>query len=151
MNSQDIQYFTGKAKRFCDVQDRSREEVKIRLNAWACPTDWITAIINDLEKENYIDEQRFASSFARGKFRIKGWGKLKIMAALLQHRIPQAMIKKALEEIDEKEYRNTLADVLEKKWRITGGESHARLNKTAAYAVGKGFEADLVFQMLRDR
>ena len=151
MNDQDIQFFTRKARQFCDAQDRSLEEVKVRLKSWSCPHDWIAIIMKDLEKEEFIDEQRFANNFARGKFRIKSWGKLKIMIALFQHKIPQTMIKKALDEIDEKEYRDTLADVLEKKWRITSGEHYTKLNKTAAYAVGKGYEASLVFEMLKGK
>jgi len=109
----------------------------------------IPAIIRKLEKENYLDEQRFANSFAQGKFRMKAWGKLKIMAALFQFNIPKLIIGKALDSIDEMEYRNTLKDVLIKKFRFTTGEPGSRINKTATHAIGKGYEQPLVFEMIK--
>ncbi|NLN95171.1 MAG: RecX family transcriptional regulator [Bacteroidales bacterium] len=124
-------------------------EILLKLKFWNCKPEWIPEIINELKKERFLDEQRFANSFARGKFRMKSWGKLKIMGTLLQHNISQDIINKALNEIDENDYRNTLANLLEKKWKVTTGEQNSKVNKTAAYAINKGYESGLVFKILR--
>lgn len=149
INNHDYKQLKARAERYCDVQDRSTYETVIKLRSWGSDPKWINTIVNELTNSGYIDEQRFANSFARGKFRIKSWGRLKIIAALFQLKIPSAIINIALNQIDEADYRNTLTEIIEKKLKITNGEANTRINKTAAYAIGKGFESTLVFEVLK--
>lgn len=149
LNSEEYKQLKIRAVRYCDVQDRSIFETAIKLKSWGCEPEWQNTIINDLTNSGYIDELRFAYNFARGKFRIKSWGKLKITAALYQLKIPSAIINNALNQIDEVDYRNTLTDIIQKKLKITKGEANIRINKTAGYAIGKGFESALVFEVLK--
>ena len=146
--TEEFQQFTSRIMRYCDNQDRSPAEVFLTLKSWKCNPEWIQLITDEMQDLGFINETRFARSFARGKFRIKGWGKLKIMAALYQQKIPHAIINEALAEINEKDYLTTLADILEKKWKITGGETTTRINKTASYAIKKGYESTLVFEVI---
>jgi regulatory protein len=149
INSHEYKLLKSRAERYCDVQDRSISETVMKLKLWGCEPEWQHTIINELSSSGHIDEQRFANNFARGKFRIKSWGKLKITAALYQLKIPSAIINNALNQIDEADYRNTLTEIIEKKLKITRGEANIRINKTAAYALGKGFESTLVFEVLK--
>jgi regulatory protein len=144
-----IQHWVEKARRYCDQQERCIVEVERKLRDWGCEQEKSKQIIKLLVKDKIIDEQRFANSFASGKFRIKSWGKSKIMAGLYQHKISPQMINEALAGIDDKEYRDTLIEVLTKKWKLTSGEPSTRTNKTASYAIGKGFESPLVFEVLK--
>lgn len=146
---ENIQLWHDKAYRYCDQQERCIVEVEKKLREWGCDAAKSKKIISQLVKDNIIDEQRFANSFARGKFRMKNWGRLKIMAGLYQHKISPAIINNALAEIDDSEYRNTLVDVLEKKWKLTNGELNTRINKTASFAISKGYESTLVFEVLK--
>jgi regulatory protein len=147
--TQNIQIWLEKAHRYCDQQERCIVEVEKKLREWGCEPEKSKKIINQLVKDNIIDEQRFANSFARGKFRIKSWGRLKIMAGLYQHKISPAIINNALAEIDESEYHDTLVGILEKKWKLTNGEPNTRINKTASFAISKGYESTLVFEVLK--
>jgi regulatory protein len=147
--TQNIQIWLEKANRYCDQQERCIVEVEKKLREWGCEPEKSKKIINQLVKDNIIDEQRFANSFARGKFRIKSWGRLKIMAGLYQHKISPAVINNALAEIDESEYHDTLVGILEKKWKLTNGEPNTRINKTASFAISKGYESTLVFEVLK--
>jgi regulatory protein len=147
--TQNIQIWLEKANRYCDQQERCIVEVEKKLREWGCEPEKSKKIINQLVKDNIIDEQRFANSFARGKFRIKSWGRLKIMAGLYQHKISPAIINNALAEIDESEYHDTLVGILEKKWKLTNGEPNTRINKTASFAISKGYESTLVFEVLK--
>jgi regulatory protein len=144
-----IQNWIEKARRYCSQQERCILEVERKLRDWGCDQEKTKQIINLLVKDKFIDEQRFANSFASGKFRIKSWGKSKIVAGLYQHKISQQKINEALGVIDDDEYRSTLAEVLTKKWKLTSGEHNTRINKTAAYAIGKGFESPMVFEVLK--
>lgn len=149
INSNEYKQLKYRAERYCAVQDRSIFETLMKLKSLGCEPEWQNTIINELTNSGYIDEQRFANNFARGKFRIKSWGKLKITAALYQLRVPSAIINHALNQVDEVDYRNTLTDIIQKKLKITKGETNIRINKTAAYAIGKGFESTLVFEVLK--
>jgi regulatory protein len=146
---ENIRLWHEKAHRYCDQQERCIIEVEKKLRDWGCDPAKSKKIINQLVKDNIIDEQRFANSFARGKFRIKNWGRLKIMAGLYQHKISPAIVNNAFAEIDELEYHNTLVDILEKKWKLTSGEPNTRINKTASFAISKGYESTLVFEVLK--
>lgn len=79
---------------------------------------------------------------------MNGWGRVKIMASLLQNGISKSMIHEAFGEIDDDGYQASLKDILEKKWKVTGGQGIVRRNKTAVHAISKGYEASLVYVML---
>ena len=114
-------------------------------------TDEINYIIDHLIQENYLNEERFAIAFAGGKFRIKHWGRKKIVKKLKEKRISQYCIKKALEEIDDKEYIITLHRLVEKKHSsLKDKNPFTKKKKTAAYLYGKGYESDLIWTHLND-
>jgi regulatory protein len=148
-NNNDFQLLLTKAKRYCDLQDRSKYEVEKKLKTLSTDPQWISTAAEILINEGYIDEQRFADNFARGRFRIKNWGKMKITAALYQQQIALPLINRALDQIDDTEYRQILADLLRKKWKLTTGNTSTRINKTASYAIAKGFESPLVFEIIK--
>lgn len=148
ISEKDFDILLDQARRFCDKQERCISELKKRLLNMGCDADITAKVISTMIVQNHLNEQRFASSYARGKFRIKKWGRLKIIAALYQMRIPQELINNALDEINEDDYHHTLKDILEKKWRMTPGESNVRMKKTAMFAISKGYESSLVFDFL---
>jgi len=147
-SEKDFDVLLEKVRRFCDKQERCKVELEKKLYELGCDADTMVKVINIMTEENLLDEQRFANSYARGKFRIKKWGRLKIIASLYQLKIPQALINNALNEINEDDYHQTLTDLLGKKWLITAGETRVRMNKTAMFAIGKGYESSLVFDIL---
>lgn len=149
-SNEEYKILLNKAMRFCDLQDRSPLELEQKLAFWGCRPEWIKPVLEELKTSSYLDEQRFAESFARGKFRIKGWGRMKIMAALLRQRIPSVYIKDAIAQIDEEEYRKVLTEIIIKKIKITTGDERTKINKTASYAIGKGYESPLVFEVINE-
>src|ERR1041384_7614127 len=101
-----------KLKHYCAYQERCHSEVKEKLYQLGIRKKDHDEIIAALIEENYLNEERFAISFAGGKFRMKQWGRLKIKQALKQRQVSEYCIKKALKEIDEKTYRKTLEKLL---------------------------------------
>lgn len=146
--SDDFETWLEKARRYCSIQDRSEREMRIRMKIWKCPSQFHNQIVEQLIIEDFLNELRYAKSFCRGKFRINSWGKMKIMIDLMQMGISHSMIQEAFSEIDPDEYRNTLQEILEKKWKITSGPEIMRKNKTANHAISKGYEPALVLEML---
>jgi regulatory protein len=140
-----------KAKSYCAYQERCHKEISDKLYSWKLNADEINYIIDHLLQENYLNEERFAIAFAGGKFRIKHWGRKKIVKKLKEKRVSEYCIKKALEEIDDKEYIITLHRLIEKKHgSLKEKNPFTKKKKTAAYVYGKGYESDLIWGHLND-
>ena len=136
--------------RYCAYQDRCQQEVKDKLYEKGASREEVEELLVWLIQEQFLDEERFARSFARGKFRMKNWGRKKIVYELKQHRISDYCIRKGLQEIDEDEYRATIEQLTERKLpEIMREQNHwARKAKLQRYLNGKGYEAELVNEML---
>ncbi len=134
-----------KLKQYCAYQERCHREVKEKLYAlgvWKRDHD---EIIATLIEENYLNEERFAIAYAGGKFRIKGWGRIKIKYELKQKQVSEYCIKKALKQIDESDYIAKLTKLATEKYQSLKGEQYLiRKKKTIDYLVGRGFELDLI-------
>ncbi len=137
-------------RHFCAYQERAQQEVRDKLYELGMTTPEVEEILSDLITENFLNEERFAISFAGGHFRIKGWGKLKINHALYQKRVSAYNIKKALKTIDEDDYQAKLYDLATKKWASLKGERGlSRMAKTHAFLHQRGFEPALIQPILQ--
>ncbi|MCY7350480.1 MAG: RecX family transcriptional regulator [Cytophagaceae bacterium] len=139
-----------KAAAFCAYQERTQQEVRQRLREWGIWGDEAEEIIARLIEDGYLNEERFARSFAGGKFRIKNWGRIKIEQELRQRGLSAYNLKAGLSEIADTDYRQTLQALLDKKAASLKDEGpYAFRQKLARYAIGKGYEADLVWSLLK--
>lgn len=136
---------------YCAYQDRCQMEVRNKLYESGARKYEVEELIVDLITNKMIDEERYARSFARGKFRIKNWGKRKIVYELKQHQISDFCIKKGLAEIDEDEYLSTIERLCERKMPDIKKEQNAfaRRAKLQRYLQQKGYEYELINDMLR--
>jgi regulatory protein len=136
-----------KLKYYCAYQERCHSEVKEKLynlGVWKKDHD---EIIAKLIEENYLNEERFATAFAGGKFRVKQWGRIKIKFELKQKQVSDYSIKKALKQIDEQEYLSVLNKLAKEKYASLKNEQYlVRKKKTMDYLLTKGFEPELVRQ-----
>jgi regulatory protein len=134
-----------KAKHYCGFQERCHNEVKEKLYSFGLKKYEVEILISQLIEEDYLNEQRFAEQFAGGKFRMKQWGKVKIVYELKQKRISETVIKKSLKAIDEEDYQKTLQKLLKIKWNALSGEQYiTRQAKTTSYLLQKGYEINLI-------
>lgn len=141
----------GKAQNFCAYQERCQKEVREKLNSWAVYGDEREQIIVDLIQGKYLNEERFAKAFAGGKFRVKKWGRVKIVRELRQRDISDYCIKQGLAEIDEGHYLETLQSLLQKKNALLKDKNQfTRKSKLAKYLIGKGYESNLVWDQIRE-
>ena len=138
-----------KISSFCAYQERTQQEIRDKLYAFGLHKDIVEELISKLVSENLINEERFAKTYAGGKFRIKKWGRVKIKEALKSKGISEYCIKKGLQEIDAKDYLVTLLSLIEKRAaKEKEKDEYKRKHKIAQYLVGKGYEADLVWYTL---
>jgi len=138
-----------KLQSWCAYQERCQQEARDKLYELGLWPEAVENIISKLIEDNFINEERFAMQFARGKFNIKKWGRIKIKIELKQKRISDYCIKKALQQIDEETYMATLQKLLETKRRLTSEKNPIKLKyKLLTYAAGKGYEKDLIMDVL---
>lgn len=139
-----------KAMKFCAYQERCQMEVRNKLRDFQITSDEREEVIMELIQQNFLNEERYAKALARGKFRMKKWGKKKIELALKQKDISPACIAIGLEEISDEEYASTIHQLVEKTWNKNRGvQSYQRVSKTAKYVIGRGFESHLVWDELK--
>lgn len=136
--------------KYCAYQDRCQQEVRNKLHDIGAPYDSIESILSDLISDNFLNEERFATSYARGKFYYKDWGKNKILQELKQRQISAYCIKKAMLEIDEDDYLLTIKKLVDKKGKQLGNSaSQVNQHKIANFLYNKGFESNLIWEVLK--
>ncbi|WP_350289802.1 regulatory protein RecX [uncultured Croceitalea sp.] len=142
---------TRKLESYCAYQERCHKEVVQKLKAMRMIPDAIDQIVTHLIQENYLNEERFAKSFARGKFSIKKWGKNRIVNELKQRDISRFNIKTALKEINDSDYLETLDELSKKRLgQIRETNTQKRKKKLADYLLYRGWESQLVYQKIKE-
>lgn len=140
---------TKKLESYCAYQDRCHKEVISKLREMRMIPEAIDQITTQLIQDNYLNEERFAKSFARGKFNIKKWGKNRIVNELKQRDISKFNIKVALEEIDNVEYYKTFNALAKKRLgQINEKDVQKRRKKLADYLFYRGWESSMVYEKI---
>jgi regulatory protein len=144
-----LEEFKGKMEAYCAYQDRCHKEVEEKLRAYDLIPEAREMILLHLLEEGFLNEERFARSFARGKFRIKKWGRMRIERELRSRDISSYNIKQGLSEIDPDDYEQTLFELSEKKFQQTH-EKHPlkKRKKVADFLLRRGFESQKVYAVL---
>ncbi|MEI6436211.1 MAG: regulatory protein RecX [Bacteroidota bacterium] len=149
--SDNLSNIQHKLEYFCDYQERCIYDIDKKLRSWNVEPDSIQLILQRLQKEKFIDEERFARAFVRGKFHINKWGKIKIIVELRRRNIPEKLIKSALNEIGADDYMNTIREVvIRKKQEIIKQKSLNIREKIITFVTGKGFEYNLTEKILTE-
>lgn len=139
----------GKAENYCAFQERAQQEVRDKLYSWGLYSQDVEATISQLIEDNFLNEERFARAYARGKFKMKGWGKIKIKQGLKLKKISSPLIRIALTEIDAGEYFACLEALITKKNQLIQEDNHyKRKNKLFQYALGRGYESNLITEVI---
>jgi regulatory protein len=140
-----------KIENFCAYQERCHEEVVQKLRSMKMDSEEIDSIMVHLIGDNFLNEERFACSFARGKHRIKHWGKIRIVNELKSKKITQTLINIALKEISPEEYATTFHTLAEKNWEsIRETNLMKKRKKFCDYMLRRGFESNLIFEKVKE-
>jgi regulatory protein len=142
-----------KAASYCAYQERTQDEVRKRLQKWEVWGDEADEIIAELISQNYLSEERFAKTYAGGKFRMKNWGKMKIKQELHRRGLSEYSIQQGMKEIPEESYQTGLKEVLiKKKAQLlrTETDKFKLKQKLVRFALGKGYESELVWKTVEN-
>ena len=140
-----------KMAKYCAYQERCVKDVKDKLKTFDIPQEAKDEILDYLLDNRFVNDERFAKSFVRGKVNQSGWGVNKIRFHLMQKGIAKDIIDEALKQTDGEVYRQRLIDILKVKAKTVKSETEfERKRKLAAYAMQKGFEGSLVWEVVKE-
>ena len=140
-----------KIRHYCSYQERCISEVEQKLKELTVQKKKIPEIINQLQKEGYLNEERFAKAFAGGKFRLNKWGRHKIEFEMRIRGIPELMIQEGMAEIDDAEYLQTLKELMIHKFNEIKSDKNLNIReKIINFASGKGYEMEFILGFLKE-
>lgn len=140
-----------KIEHYCAYQERCHDEVISKLKSMKLNSNEIDEIIVHLIEDNFLNETRFACSFARGKHRIKFWGKIRIINELKFRNISQYNINIGLAEITPEEYATTFDTLAQRNWEsIRESKIQKKKKKCCDFLLRKGFESNLVYEKIKE-
>ena len=137
---------------YCSYQERSHKEVLLKISKSNISKNETDKIVAKLITENFLNETRYAIAYAKGKFRIKNWGKMKIINKLKQQNISSWNINKAIAEIDKDEYSksfNLIFNKLNLKYNYL--KKIYRKKKILSILYSKGWEYELIIDSLNTK
>ncbi|HEX2898438.1 MAG TPA: regulatory protein RecX [Bacteroidia bacterium] len=138
-----------KLRKYCAWQERCRSEAWTKLLQLGSPRGDLLRLLAVLEQEGFLDEARFARSYARGKFNQKGWGRIKIREGLRSKRVAEDLIDEALELIEAEAYGERLLEIARKRLGAADLGEWETQQKLRGYLEGKGYEWDAIDQALK--
>ena len=151
MKRYSVQEAKEKIQRYCAYQERCHQEVRNKLFEYGLGRNDVDELITHLITTNFLNEERFAKAFAGGKFRMKKWGRLKIVHALEAKGLTSNCIKAGLNEIEPGDYLKTIHDFLvHKNNTILTDNIYEQRDKLSKAAILKGYEPELVWTILRE-
>ena len=131
---------------YCAYQERCHKEVTDKLREMRMIPEAIDVIVVHLIENNYLNEERFVNAFVRGKFRIKKWGKRRLILELKRKDIQMNLIQLAINNLSDQEYRDTLDELARKKTESIGGlNTNKNKKKLIDYLLYRGWESHLVY------
>jgi regulatory protein len=135
---------------YCKYQERCHSEVRNKLYELGYNTEDVEQQLTELIEKGILSEERFAIAFARGRWRMKQWGRVKIKQQLKLRKISDYCIKKGLAEIDGIEYEKVLDKLASKKVAELKSEKNIFIRKAKVYRylIQKGYEQDIVREWL---
>jgi len=135
-----------KLAKYCAYQERCTHEIQEYLKKYTLSDETEDILIQKLEQDNFLDDERFATQFVLGKFRIKKWGKIKIRYELKQKRISEELIQNALDSIPDEEYYAVLKQLIQKSGYNT--QNYSDKVKLLRYLQSKGYDYEEIKQVL---
>jgi regulatory protein len=139
-----------KAEQYCAYQERCHKEVTQKLYNLGLAAEEVQDVLLHLMQHNFLNEERFAKAFVRGKHKVLGWGRNKIVYHLKAKGINTKLIELALQELNEQDYETELRELIEKKNNLLKEEDNwKRMVKVSRYLSSKGYEPEHFMPVLK--
>jgi len=137
-------------QRLCSVKEYCIYDINEKLKKSPLNEEDRKNIIDDLIKQNYINEQRYVQAFIHDKLYLSKWGLTKIKFALKQKNINAELYKEIINEIEEEKYVQSFISLAKSKWKkLKESDPYVRKQKLIRYLMGRGIEYDIAEKIQR--
>jgi regulatory protein len=144
-------YALERMRMLCSKSEKCEHDIRQKLENYPLDESDREWIIDQLINDKFLDNERYTGSFVRDKFHFNKWGKLKIKQALYHKNISESVIKKALDEINSEEYYQLATELIDTKNRsLKETNIYSRKARLFRFAAQKGFEPDIIYQILNE-
>lgn len=135
----------------CARSEQCTFDLRRKLYRWGVGQRDADRIVASLERNRFVDDARFAHAYVLEKVRCSRWGRVKVRVGLLAKRIDRDIIDEAMEEeIDEREYRDNLLEVMRAKRRtVEDADSYEGKTRLFRYGISRGYESAEVVKVLK--
>jgi len=152
MSDKNYSELLQKARNFCSRSEKCPEDVRMLLSKYNDSKDEIVKIIAELQKDGFIDIERYVRAYVNDKIRFDKWGRIKISFALRQKNLPDDVVSRILNEIDKDEYLNNLRILIKNKTeQIKETDPYKLKHSVTRFCVSRGFEYDYISKILENR
>lgn len=111
----DTKVFLERAARYCAGAEHCAAEVEQLLARLGATDVQIDEVIGILQKQQYLDEQRYCRAFVHDKVAFQAWGRMKIIMGLRAKHLPEQEIQQALDDMDETVYASNIRKTIQSK------------------------------------
>lgn len=134
---------------YCNYQERCKKEIYAKMSTFDLDDDDKNFIIDFLQEEGFIDDERYCRTYVKSKLNLKKWGVNKIRLSLIAKGISKDVVEDVLSEIDHDSYKEELMTLLKNK-KINDDDPYKRKAKLIRYAVGKGYSLSDVMEAVKN-
>jgi regulatory protein len=144
---------TAKSQAFkhLSYRDRSKKEVAQYLEKKGHTPSVIQTTLQELEKLNYINDQRFAMEWGRWRVEVKKFGKKRLQHELSAKGVSSSIIETSLTALYDSHLEQDLALACANKKlaSLHGLEPEKKTRRLAQYLQRRGFSADIIYETLK--
>jgi len=152
MTEEEYNHYFARLSQLCARKEKCEQDVQKKLMQWDIPEEEGQKLIDQLKQLEFVNNQRYATAFARDKLRFNHWGRKKIAYALKAKDIEETHIQEALEALSDQQYENILENELAKKIKnLKTNDQNQLRNKLCQYLIQKGFESGKVFEFVNKK
>jgi len=128
---------------YCSRAERCSWDLRRKMEEWEIPAEQQNQIIQQLQKEKFLDEERYCKAFVNDKTKYNRWGINKIRFELRKKKLPEPLIREALKNIDPEENRERLRLLIEQKKKSVKGKNEWEIRqKLMRFAASRGFSQE---------
>lgn len=131
-----------KLETLCSRSEQCEYDLNQKMFRWGLSTADRKDVIDFLRENRFVDDTRYAKSYANDKSRFSSWGPYKVRIELLRKRIKPAVISEALNNVNPQIWKEGLmrcAITKAKNLDLTGEAGYDSRNKLFRYLISRGY------------
>lgn len=136
---------------YIEIKMRTSKEIKDYLNKKNFNTKLIDEVLDRLNKEGYLNEEKYIDAFVNDKVNLTNWGPYKIKKSLLDLELDETLINNKLNTINENIWNGKIEKIINKKLNSLKNKSNYMIkNKLKIDLYNLGYNNNLIEENLNN-